>query len=60
MAELGWISTPALAPGGTGHDQLSIVNAQIADGTITAAKMAAGASTAGNYGISRYGEVSYA
>ena len=56
MAEEGWISTPALANGPV----LQIVNGQISDGTITAAKMAAGASTAGNYGISRYGEVSYA
>ena len=57
----GWISTNALATGGTGHDQLSIVNAQIADGTITAAKMAAGAPTAGTYDVSEYDQgASYA
>lgn len=60
MAVNGWISTVALAEGGTGHGQLSIVNAQIADGTLTAAKMAAGASSAGNYGLSVYGECAYA
>ena len=53
MADKGWIGTPALANGGTGHDKLQIVNAQITDGTITAAKLAAGASTAGNYGRRR-------
>ena len=59
MAERGWVATNALAPGGTGHDQLSIATAQIADGAITAAKLAAGAATVGNYGFSIYGTGTY-
>ena len=61
MADKGWITTNALANGGTGHDGLSIVNAQIADATITAAKMTAGAGAAGYYGVkgSEYGECVY-
>lgn len=61
MPDAGWIITAALAPGGTGHDQLQIVNAQITDATITAAKLAAGAGAAGYYGAtgSNYGEATY-
>lgn len=55
----GWITTNALAPGGTDHDQLSLVTAQIADSAITAAKMAAGAATVGKYGVSTYGGATY-
>lgn len=60
MAERGWISTNALADGGTGHGQLSIATAQIADGAITAAKLAASAATAGKYGASEYDRATYA
>lgn len=35
MADRGWITTPALAPGGSGHDQLAIAGDQIAEATIT-------------------------
>ena len=59
MAENGWISTPALAPGGSGHDQLSLVTAQIADSAITAIKLSAGAATVGKYGVSTYGGATY-
>ena len=59
MADKGWITTPALAPGGTGHDEISIVTAQVADSAITAAKLAAGAATVGNYGYSIYGTATY-
>ena len=59
MAEGGWISTNALAPGGTGHDQLSLVTAQLGDGIVTAAKLAAGAATVGKYGVSTYGGATY-
>ena len=56
---MSWITTNALAIGGTGHDQLNIVTAQIADGAITAAKLAAGAATVGKYGVSTYGGATY-
>ena len=59
MPTTGWITTGALKDGGTGYDQLIIVTAQIADGAITAAKLAAGASTVGFYGYSIYGTATY-
>lgn len=52
----GWIATSALAPGGTGADQLSIATAQIADGAITAAKLDEAAVNVGRYGFSVYGD----
>lgn len=55
----GWITTNALAPGGTGHDQLVLGTAQISDSSITAAKLAAGAATVGKYGVSTYGGCTY-
>ena len=59
MAVDGWVGTEAMAPGGTGHGQLSLVTAQIADSAITAAKLAAGAATVGKYGVSTYGGATY-
>lgn len=56
---MSWITTNAMATGGTGHDQLSLVTAQIADSAITAAKLAAGAATVGKYGVSTYGGCTY-
>ena len=59
MAIDGWIATSALAEGGTGHGQLNIITAQIADSAITAAKLAAGAATVGKFGVSTYGGATY-
>lgn len=55
----GWITTPSLADGGTGHDQLSIVTAQVGDAQITAAKLVAGAATVAYYGWGVYGTATY-
>ena len=60
MATGGWISTPALAEGGSGHDQLEIITAQVQDEAITAAKLDPSAAAAGRYGISQYGYCVYA
>lgn len=59
MAVGGWIGTPALKEGGEGYDQLTIVTAQISNGAITAAKLAAGAATVGKYDVSTYGGATY-
>mgnify|MGYP001584265964 FL=1 len=59
MAVGGWIGTPALKDGGEGYDALTIVTAQISDSAVTAAKLAAGASTVGFYGYSIYGTATY-
>ena len=59
MAENGWIHTGALADGGSGHDQLEIVTAQVQDEAITAAKLDPSAAAAGRYGTAQYGYCVY-
>ena len=57
----GWMVTGALRPGGTDAESFQVATAQIADSAITAAKLAAGAGSAGYYGLawSTYGNVTY-
>lgn len=59
MAVGGWIGTPALKEGGEGYDGFTIVTAQVSDGAITAAKLAANAAMVGRYDIATYGSAAY-
>lgn len=58
----GWVTSGALRPGGIDAESFQVVTAQIANSAITAAKLAAGAASAGVYGLawSTYGNVTYA
>ena len=57
----GWVVSGALRTGGTDAESFQVVTAQVADSAITAAKLAAGAASAGVYGLawSTYGNVTY-
>lgn len=60
MPSTGWITSHALRQGGTGNEDFQLTEtAQIADGIITAAKLARGAAAAGYYGLNAYGDSAY-